>query len=127
MPKDILQVGPLFRGKTKRSFQKIVLQRQLSDLGMERLHVDGRLRSSAAAAGTEYIGCPFLKLRLPRCDLIGVDVELLRQLNQCPIALDGGKRHSGLTWGGSGQGGRIRVTSGDLQHLFGIRGLSPIA
>ena len=30
-------------------------------------------------------------------------------------------------WGGSGQGGRIRVTSADLQYLFGIRGLSPIA
>ena len=32
-----------------------------------------------------------------------------------------------LTWGRSGQGGRIRVTSADLQYLFGIRGLSPIA
>jgi hypothetical protein len=27
----------------------------------------------------------------------------------------------------SGEGGRIRVTSADLQYLFGIRGLSPIA
>jgi transposase InsO family protein len=35
--------------------------------------------------------------------------------------------HPHLTWGGSGQGGRIRVTSADLQYLFGIRGLSPIA
>jgi hypothetical protein len=50
--------------------QKIVLQRQLSDLGMERLHVDSRLRGSAAATGTEHIGCPFLELRLPRCVLI---------------------------------------------------------
>jgi hypothetical protein len=52
-----------------------------------------------------------------------VNVELLRKLSQCSIALDGSKRHPG----GSGQGGRIRVTSADLQHLFGIRGLSPIA
>jgi hypothetical protein len=29
-----------------------------SDLGMERLHVDGRLRASVAAARTEHIGCP---------------------------------------------------------------------
>jgi len=63
---------------------------------MERLHVDDRLPGSAAAARTEHFGCPFLKLRVPRCDLIGVDVEMLRQLNQCPIALDGGKRHSHL-------------------------------
>jgi len=56
-----------------------------------------------------------------------VDVELLGKLSYRPVALDGGKRHLRLTWGGSGQGGRIRVTSADLQHLFGIRGLSPIA
>ena len=38
-----------------------------------------------------------------------------------------GEGTSPLTWGRSGQGGRIRVTSADLQYLFGIRGLSPIA
>jgi hypothetical protein len=48
----------------ERSFQKIVLQRQLSDLGMQRLHVDGRLRRSVAATRTENIGSPTLKLRL---------------------------------------------------------------
>ena len=53
---------------------------------MQRLHVDGWLRGSLAA-GTEHIGCPFLELRLPRCDLIGVDVELLRKLSQGSIAL----------------------------------------
>jgi hypothetical protein len=35
---------------------------------MERLHVDGRLRASVAAAGAGYGGCPYLELRLPRCD-----------------------------------------------------------
>ena len=44
-------------------------------------------------AGTENIGGPALELRFPRCDLIGVDLELLRQLSQRSIALDGGKRH----------------------------------
>src|ERR1700681_563650 len=43
--------------------------------------------------GTEHIGCPFLELRLPRCDLIGVDVELLRKLSQGSIALQGRKRY----------------------------------
>src|SRR5262245_14720807 len=34
-----------------------------------------------------------LKLSLPRCNLIGVDVELPGKLRQCPIAFQGGKRH----------------------------------
>src|SRR6476660_10462350 len=32
-----------------------------------------------------------LELRFPRRDLIGVDVELLRKLSQCSIALDGNR------------------------------------
>ena len=71
-------------------------QPEPSTHGMERLHVDGRLRAAVAAARTEHIGCPFLELCFPRPDLIGVDVELLRQLSQCSIALDGGKSHLGL-------------------------------
>src|SRR5258708_39351114 len=59
---------------------------------MQRLHVDGWLRGSLAA-GTEHIGCPFLELRLPRCDLIGVDLELLRKLSKGSIALQGRKRY----------------------------------
>jgi hypothetical protein len=55
-----------------------------------------------------------------------VDVELLGKLGQRSIAFDGGKRHLRLTWGGSGQG-LIMATFAGLQHLFGIRGLSPIA
>jgi hypothetical protein len=35
---------------------KIVLQRQLSDLRMQRLRIDGRLRGSGATTGTENIG-----------------------------------------------------------------------
>jgi hypothetical protein len=33
--------------------------------------------------------------------------------------------HPNLTWGRSGQGGRIRVTSADLQYLFGIQRSEP--
>src|SRR3981189_1105156 len=68
------------------------------------LHVDRRRRHGVAAARTKHIGSPALELRLPRHDLIGVDVELLGKLRQCPIALDGSKRHLRLTWRGSGQG-----------------------
>ena len=49
--------------------------------------------AATAAAGTEHIGSTALKLRLPRRDLIGVNVELLGKLRQRSIALDGGKRH----------------------------------
>jgi hypothetical protein len=49
----------------ERSFQKIVFQRQLSDLGMERLHVDGRRRASVVAARTcPCVSCPWLKSQL---------------------------------------------------------------
>jgi hypothetical protein len=61
----------------ERSFQNIILQRQRSDLGVQRLHVDGRELRRSVAAGTEYVGSPTLKLRLPRCDLVRVDIKLL--------------------------------------------------
>ena len=50
-------------------------------------------RRDIAAPWTEHRSGGALKLSLPRGDLIGVDVELLGQLRQRPIALDGGKRH----------------------------------
>jgi hypothetical protein len=50
-------------------------------------------RSSAATlttpSGPKTSATPALQLRFPRCDLIGMNVELLRQLSQCSIALDG--------------------------------------
>ena len=61
------------------------------------------------AAWTENIGSPTLKLSLPRRDLIGVNVELFRKLNQRSIALDGGKRHLSLE-------GRCVVPTGSSCH-----------
>lgn len=74
-------------------FLGIVLQRQFADLGVQRLHIDGCLFRSGAAAGTERTGGLAFKLSLPRRDLIGVDVELLGKLSQRSIALHGGERH----------------------------------
>jgi hypothetical protein len=54
-------------------------------------HVD-RWHCGLAAARTEHIGSPAL-------NLIGVNVELLGQLRQCPIALDRGKRNLRLKAG----------------------------
>jgi hypothetical protein len=47
--------------------------------------------SPAPAAAPEYPGGPFLKLRFPLRDLIGMNVELLRKLSQCSIARDRSK------------------------------------
>jgi hypothetical protein len=40
----------------------------------------------------QHIGSAALNLCFPRGNLIGMYVELLGKLRQCPIALDGGKR-----------------------------------
>ena len=50
---------------------------------------------------TENIGSPALKLRFPRCDLIGVDIELLRKLRQ-----------------GSVRANQLEVTKGDEMELL---------
>jgi hypothetical protein len=81
----------------------------VANLRVQRLHVNGRLRRSVAR--TENIGSSALQLRLPRGDLIGVDVELLRKLSQCSIALDGGKRQLRLK-------GRCVVPAGSFAHCL---------
>src|SRR5258707_9850190 len=58
---------------------------------MQRLYID-RGRDRRWAPRAEHVGSPALKLGFPGGDLIGEDVEMLGQLGQCPVALDGGKR-----------------------------------
>ena len=60
--------------------------------GVQRLHVDGG-SDWCGAPNSKLVDRPVLQLRFPRCDLVGVNVKLLRQLSQRAIALDGGKRH----------------------------------
>ena len=74
----------------ERAFQKIIGQGQLPDFCMESLDVHRGFGAfgRGLAFGSESAGGPFKKLRLPRCDLIGVDIELLRQLGQRLLALD---------------------------------------
>ena len=57
---------------------------------MQRLHID-RGHARCPAPRSENIGGAALKLRFPSRNLIGVDVEMLRQLSNRPIALDGGQ------------------------------------
>src|SRR6266404_4597669 len=59
---------------------------------MQRLHIDRR-RGRRSVARSKNSGSAPLQLRLPRRNLIGLDVELLGKLSYRPVALDGGKRH----------------------------------
>jgi hypothetical protein len=73
-----------------RSGQKIVLQRQLSDLGMQHRQIHRRSLTVAATLRAKQPGCPVEKLCLPLRDLIGINVELLNQLGRRLLPLDGG-------------------------------------
>src|SRR5450432_2378122 len=69
----------------ERSFQKIVLQCQLPDLGMQSLQVDSRFTTSGSVI--EHTGSALQKLRFPLRDLIRMNVEALRKVRQCHLAL----------------------------------------
>src|SRR5882672_2610585 len=73
-------------------FLGIVLQRQLPDLGVQRLHIDHR-RGRRRAPRSKNSGSATLQLGLPRRNLIGVNIKVLGQLSYRPVAFDGGKRH----------------------------------
>jgi len=64
-------------GFAERSGQKIVLQRQLPDFGVEFLHVDWRRRVRLALA--KKPGSSFEKLIPSGLDDIRMDIELCRQ------------------------------------------------
>ena len=65
--------------------------------------------AASGLAAPEYPGRAFEKLRLPLRDLVGVDIELLRQLGQRLLALDRGQGHLRLE-------GRCVVPAGSFRH-----------
>ena len=69
----------------ERTGQKIVLQGQLADLGVQHLQIHRRRCLSRSTA--EQSGSSLKHLTLPRCDLVGVNVILLRQFGQRLSAL----------------------------------------
>src|ERR1700732_5215248 len=73
--------------------QKIVLERQLADLGMKGFQIDGWRSGFGTSLSPEYPGRPFEELRLPLGDLVGMDIELLRQIGQRLLAFDRGQSH----------------------------------
>ena len=69
-----------------------MLERQLTELGVQRPHVNSR-RGVLRLFGAEHVGSAIEQLARPRRDLIGVNIELLRQLDQRLVASDGSQSH----------------------------------
>jgi hypothetical protein len=78
----------------ERAFQKIILQGQLADLGVQRLQIDRRLAGRGRT--TEDVGRSVQQLPSPLGDLRRVHLEVLRNLGHRLVASDGGQRHLGL-------------------------------
>jgi hypothetical protein len=70
-----------------------------------------RRRPDLDSAVSEDTGRAFEKLPLPLRDLVGVDIELLRQLGQRLLALDRAQSHFRLER-------RCVVPTGALRHLI---------
>jgi len=60
---------------------------------MQGLHIDGRFRLGGRGFA-KHPGCAPKKLVAPLLDLVRMDVEILRQLDQGLLALDRGYSHS---------------------------------
>src|ERR1700730_8882956 len=80
-------------GLAERAFQKIVLERQLADLGMKGFQIDGWRSGFGRGLSSEYTGPPFDELRLPLGHLVGMNTELLRNIGQRLLAFERGPSH----------------------------------
>src|SRR5208283_2777575 len=79
---------------TERAGQKIILQRQLANLGVQRLDV--RTMLPLLRRGREHLCCPLQQLRLPLRYLVRMDIEPFSQLYHRVVTLDGCQRYLGL-------------------------------
>src|SRR5919112_2546433 len=77
---------------------------------MQRLHVHGWV-CGCSLLGPEYPGSSVEELRLPLGDLVGMHIELLRQLGQGLLAFKSGQGHFGLE-------SRRVVPAGSLAYCF---------
>jgi hypothetical protein len=71
-----------------------ILQRQLADLRVQRLEVGTGF--PFLGCGRKHLGGTLQQLRPPLADLVRVNPELLRQLDQSPVTLDRGDGHLGF-------------------------------
>ncbi len=102
---------------SERAGQKIILQRKLPDLRMKGLHVDCRLRLSLRGCA-EYSGRTLQQLVSPLLDLVRVNVEILRQLDQGFLALDRSHRDFRLEAGLWFRRGRLVMIFSSLAAIM---------
>src|SRR2546423_8630762 len=81
---------------------------------MQRLHIDGR-RGRRGAARSKNSGSAPLQLRLPRRNLIGVDVELLGKLSYRPSPLTAASATFALKAGVWFRRARLLIVAPDSQ------------
>jgi hypothetical protein len=97
-------------GLAERAGQKIILQCQLANLGVQLLQIDRR-RCCTLRNTAKNTGSAFQQLPAPRRDLVRMDIKLLRQLGQRLVPFDGGQSHLRLE-------GRCVIPSRTLRHLL---------
>ena len=93
--------------RPKKSFSSVGSPTLRAATSRQRLDAHAPLRPP----GPKHRQPRLVELRFPRCDLIGVHVELLRQLSQCSIALDGSNRHLRFKAGVWFRRGRLLIVS----------------
>ena len=90
----------------ERAFQKIILQCELADLGVQRHQVHRLLGFSRTAA--ESVRSMFEQLPLPVGDLVGMQAEMLGQFGQGSVFTQCGYRHLRLEYRRMGAAGAPR-------------------
>ena len=78
----------------ERPFSRIMLQRELSNLGMHGLQINRRLRQRGFSA--KDLGRSLAELPFPLGNLIGMHLKPLRQFGQRLVAAHRGQRHFGF-------------------------------
>ena len=114
-------------GSRPASWPGPLLPCQFADLCVQALQIDARCRSFALVLA-EHPSRAFEKLGLPLSDLVGVDVELLRQFGERLLPPHGGQSHLRPHMGRFGSRAEIQSRINQYSSdCFGIQGLSPTA
>jgi len=89
---------------------------------MERFQIHSWSHGAGLGLGPKYSGSPLQKLCFPLRDLVDVHVELLRQLDQRLLALQGSQRHLALNAGLWFRRTRFVIVSPDPQPPWPLSG-----
>jgi len=93
---------------------------------MESFDINGWRSWRGRDARAKDPGRPIKKLRLPLCDLVGVDIKLLRQFDQCLRALDRRQGYFRLEAGLWFRRARLVIVAPVLGILCQVQGRIPL-